>query len=307
MLRLLAESIFAYIDELAGESVAGYAQAQAAGAGALEGRRRALAELLLRSPPADLDAVAAAARDAGWQLPRELAAIALAVPDDALAGALDPGALMAADVILLPDPGGPGRRAAIERALSGRAAAVGPAVPTREAARSLRWARATLSLDQPGDGPSFADERLVELALAEAREPLAALRAQRLAALDALPAGKRERLAATLGAWLAHQGSAPAAAAALHLHPQTVRYRLGQLRELLGEQLDDPGGGWIWRSPCARLRRGPGPRPAPPRATRGSSRRRRGRPRRSARRLEPCESSGRGRRGSRAARRRGSA
>ena len=30
------------------------------------------------------------------------------------------------------------------------------------------------------------------------------------------------------------------AAAALHVHVQTVRYRLGQLRDLLGDALDDP-------------------------------------------------------------------
>jgi DNA-binding PucR family transcriptional regulator len=29
-------------------------------------------------------------------------------------------------------------------------------------------------------------------------------------------------------------------AADLHVHPQTVRYRLTRLRELLGEALDDP-------------------------------------------------------------------
>jgi DNA-binding PucR family transcriptional regulator len=29
-------------------------------------------------------------------------------------------------------------------------------------------------------------------------------------------------------------------ARALHVHPQTARYRLAQLRELLGDQLDDP-------------------------------------------------------------------
>ena len=29
-------------------------------------------------------------------------------------------------------------------------------------------------------------------------------------------------------------------ARALHLHPQTARYRTARLRELLGDQLDDP-------------------------------------------------------------------
>ena len=32
----------------------------------------------------------------------------------------------------------------------------------------------------------------------------------------------------------------PEIAAALHVHPQTVRYRLGRLRECFGSALDDP-------------------------------------------------------------------
>ncbi len=32
----------------------------------------------------------------------------------------------------------------------------------------------------------------------------------------------------------------PAVAEALHVHPQTVRYRLAQLRELFGPALDSP-------------------------------------------------------------------
>jgi DNA-binding PucR family transcriptional regulator len=31
-------------------------------------------------------------------------------------------------------------------------------------------------------------------------------------------------------------------AKALHVHPQTVRYRLARLRELFGSRLDDPDG-----------------------------------------------------------------
>ncbi len=42
-------------------------------------------------------------------------------------------------------------------------------------------------------------------------------------------------------AWLGHRGSAPQVAADLHVHPQTVRYRLAALKELLGEAtLADP-------------------------------------------------------------------
>jgi DNA-binding PucR family transcriptional regulator len=41
-------------------------------------------------------------------------------------------------------------------------------------------------------------------------------------------------------AWLEQGRSAPAAARVLHAHAQTVRYRLAQVRELLGDAVDDP-------------------------------------------------------------------
>ena len=47
-------------------------------------------------------------------------------------------------------------------------------------------------------------------------------------------------MTATLAAWLAEQGRLQAVAEQLHVHPQTVRYRLGRLRELFGDALDDP-------------------------------------------------------------------
>ena len=52
----------------------------------------------------------------------------------------------------------------------------------------------------------------------------------------------RERLGSTLDAWLRHRGRTEAVAKALHVHPQTVRYRLARLRELFGDRLDDPDG-----------------------------------------------------------------
>ncbi len=69
-----------------------------------------------------------------------------------------------------------------------------------------------------------------------------ALVSRRLAALAPLPGPERERLLDTLGAWLAHQRHTPTIATRLHVHPQTVRYRIGRLRELLGEVLDTPDG-----------------------------------------------------------------
>ena len=50
--------------------------------------------------------------------------------------------------------------------------------------------------------------------------------------------GKDKVVRASVGRALA--GARGAVAERLHVHPQTVRYRLGQLRELFGEDLDDP-------------------------------------------------------------------
>jgi DNA-binding PucR family transcriptional regulator len=47
-------------------------------------------------------------------------------------------------------------------------------------------------------------------------------------------------LTETLRAWLDRPGQVQAVAAALDVHPQTVRYRVKQLRELFGERLEDP-------------------------------------------------------------------
>jgi len=61
-----------------------------------------------------------------------------------------------------------------------------------------------------------------------------------LAPLDGLRPATAEKLVDTLRAWLLLQGRRDDVAAALFVHPQTVRYRMGQLRELYGDRLDDP-------------------------------------------------------------------
>jgi DNA-binding PucR family transcriptional regulator len=58
---------------------------------------------------------------------------------------------------------------------------------------------------------------------------------------DETPAS-RQRLSETLLAWLRHDGNAAAAAGELNVHVQTVRYRMGRLRELFGATLEDPDG-----------------------------------------------------------------
>ena len=61
-----------------------------------------------------------------------------------------------------------------------------------------------------------------------------------LAPLDEVSEAKRAVLEETLLAWLTHWGQRAPIAAELGVHPQTVGYRVGRLRELFGEALEDP-------------------------------------------------------------------
>jgi hypothetical protein len=265
----LAEAIFVYGDELATDVVEGYLRIQSDQAGERERRRRRLAATLLDPGGQDSESVARAAELAQWLPPRELAVLALAGDDPgAVARRLDLDVLIGADGdgawLVLPDPDGPGRTAALDRALDGEPAALGPTVPTADARRSLRWARLALDLAHDGaldaGGASAADtggasaagggagtpvraaDHLATLILLQDRELALAQSRARLAPLDDLAPGERARLTGTLAAWLDHQRHTPAIAAQLHVHPQTVRYRIAKLRELLGDVMDSGEG-----------------------------------------------------------------
>jgi hypothetical protein len=248
-LYLLAESIFAYIDELSAQSAQGFAEERMAMAGASEARRRALVRLLVQRPPADAAAVDAAAAEASWELPESLAALAFeGIEPERLARRLGPGAIAAQvgeqGCALVPDPGGPGRRAQLERACAGVTAALGPAGRWSEAGASYQRASVGLRLRGegrlPGDGLTVVDDHLLTLIIERDRPLVGELAARRLAPLAGVSDSFRPRLEQTLLAWLDRHGNVPDVAAALYVHPQTVRYRLARLRELFGEDLDDP-------------------------------------------------------------------
>jgi hypothetical protein len=247
----LAEAIFVFTDELASDVVEGYLRMQSDEAGELERRRRRLAVLLLDPSGADPEAVARAATLARWPVPREVAVLALIAPSPVeITRGLGVSHLVGTDAegvfLILGDPDGPGQRARIERAAESETCALGPTVPAREALRSLRWSRYLLRLIDRGAlasaGMVLVDDHLAEIIVLRNPELAAALVQSRLAAVEALRPHERERLLETLGAWLGLQRHTPAVAEALHVHPQTVRYRLGKLRELLGETLETPDG-----------------------------------------------------------------
>ena len=89
---------------------------------------------------------------------------------------------------------------------------------------------------------ALADDHLAALLLHEGAVVVERVARHRLAPLDALTPKARERMARTALAYVQHHGNAAAMARDLHVHPQTARYRIAGLRELLGDQLDDPDG-----------------------------------------------------------------
>lgn len=246
---LLAESVFAHIDELSAASAEGFAAELADRAGERDRRRLRLLQLLIDEPYADPASIREAAEAAGWEPPAELAALVYRPGSpDRVAAHLPPGTLAAVidetAIALIPDPAAPGRRAEIERALRGRPGALGTPVDVERAHRSAERARAIQRIREAGsiaaDGLIAADEHLAALLTLSDPDLLEDLTARRLAPLAELTPAGRERLEATLLSWLDNQGVVKEAAEALHVHPQTVRYRLAQLRELFGDDLDDP-------------------------------------------------------------------
>lgn len=246
--NLLAEAIFAYIDELSAESAEGYAQAQAERAGVIDARRAELIDLLTRGRlGSDRMALEAAAEAARWPLPAELSVLIWpAEYGRTPAGRLPQDSIVRGDenefIALVPEPRDPARRRQLKKGFAELAAGLGTPVATENAAHSFRHARTMLQLAAGLDEAKLlaADEHRAELIAAA--DPLLAeqILLERLAGLADETAGSRARLTATLLAWLRCDGSVAEAADQLHVHEQTLRYRLARLRELLGDALEDP-------------------------------------------------------------------
>jgi hypothetical protein len=249
---VLADALFAYLDEIAAVTVEGFVAAQAAAAGEVERRRQHLVATLIADPPPDRATLERTALEAAWTLPRTLAVVAIAADHGGLRDRRLPAGVLVgvtggAGCLVLPDPDGSGRRRQLALALHGLPAALGPTVGVEHGARS--WARAvalwrlvaTGRIAPAADGQLLAaEDHLLELLLAEDPTLVDDLARLRLAPIAALPPRSQERLEATLLSYLRQRGNGPRMATDLHVHPQTVRYRLARLREHFGTVLDDP-------------------------------------------------------------------
>ena len=255
-----AELVFAYIDELSAASVAGHTDELSTTGRVRERYLGRLGQDLLAGAGGDV--LAAGAERAGWPVPRTLTAVLL--PADQVRGAVStlgegalqvgedlPGLHGAADgsavgqlfLVLVPDMEGRDRQL-LMRLLEGRSAVVGPPRPWTQARSSYLRAVRTLALGAAAAGPTApvdSEQHLAALVIGADREALDDLRDSVLAPLAGLRPATAQRLAETLRSWLLHQGRRDAVAEDLRVHAQTVRYRMGQLRELYGGRLDDPG------------------------------------------------------------------
>jgi hypothetical protein len=255
MVTELAEALFSFVDALTAASARGYVQEQSESVGERERLREELAARLL-SDRCDSTAIALAADRAGWILPTR-ASLVLIDPDDELGllvlGRIG-GTVLATRwgdwmVVIWPDRPELASRQVKTTMLRGMRACIGPSLPLDRLPASVKVMssaarlreQALLECEPQQDGLLFIEDHLDAVIVHRDPGPLRALREQVLAPLQAIPASSRDRLVETLASWLRQMGDRRAMAAELHIHPQTVRYRLGQLRELFGDALDDPG------------------------------------------------------------------
>ena len=243
----LAEAIFVYIDELSAASVAGYAEAQLADVGRRESLRTRLAELIIDGA-GESDTALALAEQVGWAASPEVVVVVgpgtgahwppLASSGEALV--LDTGeerwAVVPAWVASGSSMADPARRPV----------AVGTAVTLANAADSLRTAvrlrrlLVTGVIGSPHNGLIRATNYLLELLVNADAASLDRLRSRLFAPLPEMSDDRRDSLLQTLLMWLLTGGDRAAAARMLHVHPQTISYRLGRLREFYGADLDNP-------------------------------------------------------------------
>lgn len=139
---------------------------------------------------------------------------------------------------------GPGRDELL-RVLRGVAvAAVGVSPPFHDLAdtgEALRLARIALVGAAPDDDPvRVFDDSPLALAAVSAPELMRRVGTNVLGGLDELPADERAVLLETFTAWLDADGSTSAAAAAIFVHPNTVRHRLHRFEQHTGRSLARP-------------------------------------------------------------------
>ncbi|MFS3130172.1 helix-turn-helix domain-containing protein [Nocardioides sp. Bht2] len=247
----LGDALFSFLDYLDQEVARGH---QTGKLGKRSDRERARAHLISQiltessDSNARLSELTADAESAGWRLPLDMVLMRVTfhgefphfrLPEDVLVEADTSPALVicssrqAQPIADLITRSGPGLRVAMSW----------PLRPTQGAAAD-RWVRRALNLVDTGvisPVPILAcRDYATQLWLHAEPHLRRQLTLELLQPLLAETPNSREILAETMLAWLESRDSAPAIAARLGVHPQTVRYRWKRINELFGELLHDP-------------------------------------------------------------------
>jgi len=238
----LADAVFEFIEHLSRQAEAGHANARVRRANDAGLARTRLAERLLNG-----DVPETHHHDV-WTAPDEIVVVVTdplrAQPD--LTG-LTPANLVVRHLNRVIVIAHAAHRDTVVSALGGDAEsriAVSWPVSVAHVSAAYRWARRTLTLAERGviDGGPIIDCREHRTQIWLHSEP--ALRQQLcqdlLSPLLAETPNSREILSETLLVWLETRDSAPAIAAQLGVHPQTIRYRWKRINELFGDALHVP-------------------------------------------------------------------
>lgn len=240
VLSYLADLLQEELHHLQDQVRTGYGEAQRISAAATV-RSRTLDALLTR----DQESLAELADKAGWAIPDNVVIVTATRTGDPISLGREylcssgDRLIIATAGNVLPDLV---RELEADEAI-GQAAISWP-VPSGEAIEAHKWSQRALDLALRGVLPpakilNCADHRTQLWLHAEP-----ALRRQLcqelLPPLLAETPNSREILSETLLVWLETRDSAPAIAARLDIHPQTVRYRWKRINELFGEALHDP-------------------------------------------------------------------
>ncbi|WP_019546493.1 helix-turn-helix domain-containing protein [Streptomyces sulphureus] len=242
-----ADAVFSYVDEIEALCREGYLAAKDGTDEERAAERRRLLRLLLAGDAVPHFTVAELAKRVSWPLPDEVTLVALGSGSRLPTGALEEDVLVEPDDprphLLLPGPLDAPRYAALARALDGCRSAVGLTVQLGDASDSLRWARQALSLAESGllrgEMPVQCEEHLLTLWLLADPPLVEQLARRQLAPLAQLTPAQGDRLVDTLRIWLTTRATATRMAELLHLHPQTIRYRLRTLNRIFRAQLAD--------------------------------------------------------------------
>lgn len=232
----LSEAIFALTDAIAAVSADGFTDRLRRDAAEQDRRRGLAAAALVHGQGSDPEAL----RAVGWGGVTR-AALVLTDPSTGreLRFRLGEDALVAEEVdeVLLLVRGDRSDR--LDRVVDGRDVVLSPAVPLAGLPDALRLAR-DVRRAAPERGTHRLQSHLCDVLLAADPTAAAFLRRTLLGELDDLPGAQSDRLVETLDAWTRHWGHRASVAAELHVHPQTVSYRVNQAREVLGDVVDDP-------------------------------------------------------------------